>query len=74
MISQKNSVFFFFLSALTIIFSVANSNEIEPIIPVIKLQKKLGYTVGVNIMQIPELSKKDIKNAIFEKIEMKSNN
>ena len=32
MISQKNSVFFFVFSALTIIFSVANSNEIEPII------------------------------------------
>jgi len=40
--------------------------EIKEILPLIKWFKNSGYKVGVNIMQIPELSLNEIKNAVKE--------
>ena len=40
--------------------------EVKEILPLIKWLKKSGYKVGVNIMQIPELSSREIKNVVKE--------
>lgn len=40
--------------------------EIKNIFPLVNWLKKSGYKVGINIMQIPELSKKQIKSSILE--------
>ncbi|WP_435098242.1 aldolase catalytic domain-containing protein [Candidatus Pelagibacter bacterium nBUS_27] len=41
-------------------------HELKEVLPLIKWLKKSGYKVGVNIMQIPELSFNEIKNAVKE--------
>ena len=41
-------------------------HEVKDVIPLINWLKKLNYKVGVNIMQIPELSHFEIKNTVRE--------
>ena len=41
-----------------------HSHEVKEILPLINWLKKSGYKVGVNIMQIPELSSREIENAV----------
>ena len=43
-----------------------HSHEVKEILPLINWLKKSGYKVGVNIMQIPELSSREIKNVVKE--------
>ena len=41
-------------------------HEIKKIIPLSKWLKKSGYKVGINIMQIPELSSKEINDSVIQ--------
>ena len=50
-------------SLISLIRIACHHNEIKPALPLINWLKNSGYKVGVNIMQIPELSFKDIKNS-----------
>tara|TARA_B100000965_G_scaffold394784_1_gene407462 strand:+ start:2933 stop:4540 length:1608 start_codon:yes stop_codon:yes gene_type:complete len=52
-------------SLISLIRIACHHNEIESTLPLINWLKKSGYKVGVNIMQIPELSFKDIKNSVL---------
>ena len=56
---KKNSI-------ISLVRLACHHHEIKEILPLIKWLKKSGYKVGVNIMQIPELSSFEIKNAIQE--------
>ena len=56
---KKNSV-------ISLVRIACHHYEVQAIIPLINWLKKLGYQVGVNIMQIPELSTKEIKNTILK--------
>lgn len=40
-------------------------NELKLITPLVKWLKKSGYKIAINIMQIPELSFKEIKNSVL---------
>ena len=55
---KKNSI-------ISLIRVACHYNELESIIPLINWLKKSGYKVGINIMQIPELSFKEIKNSVL---------
>ncbi len=53
-------------SVVSLVRIACHHHEIKEILPLIKWLKKSGYKVGVNIMQIPELSLTEIKNAVQE--------
>ncbi len=57
--AKKNSV-------ISLIRIACHHHEIKEILPLINWLKKSGYKVGVNIMQIPELSSYEINNAVKE--------
>ncbi len=50
-------------SLISLVRIACHYNEIESSLPLINWLKKSGYKVGVNIMQIPELSFRDIKKS-----------
>ena len=52
-------------SLISLVRIACHYNEIKSVVPLINWLKKSGYKVGVNIMQIPELSFKDIKNSVM---------
>ena len=56
---KKNSV-------ISLVRLACHHHEIKEILPLINWLKKSGYKVGVNIMQIPELTSNEIKNAVKE--------
>ena len=56
---KKNSV-------ISLVRVACQHHEIKSIIPLTKYLKQLGYKVGVNIMQIPELSIQEIKKTVLE--------
>tara|TARA_E500000178_G_scaffold354941_1_gene425757 strand:+ start:599 stop:2185 length:1587 start_codon:yes stop_codon:yes gene_type:complete len=51
-------------SLISLVRIACHFNEVESIIPLIMWLKKVGYKVGVNIMQIPELSTKEIRSVV----------
>lgn len=51
-------------SIISLVRIACHHNEIENIIPLVNWLKKSGYKVGVNIMQIPELTIKEIKSSV----------
>ena len=51
-------------SLISLVRIACHHKEIKLTVPLINWLKKSGYKVGVNIMQIPELSFKDIKNSV----------
>lgn len=57
--AKKNSV-------ISLVRLACHHHEIKEILPLINWLKKSGYKVGVNIMQIPELSPNEIKKAVKE--------
>lgn len=57
--SKKNSL-------ISLVRIACHYDEINDLIPLINWLKKYGYKVGINIMQIPELSFKEIKNAVLQ--------
>ena len=52
-------------SLISLVRIACHHNEIKLTLPLINWLKKSGYKVGVNIMQIPELSFKEIKNSVL---------
>ena len=52
-------------SIISLVRIACHSNELELIKPLVNWLKKSGYKVGINIMQIPELSFKEIKNSVL---------
>ncbi len=52
-------------SLISLVRIACHHNEISAVIPLIKWLKKSGYRVGVNIMQIADLSFKEIKNSVL---------
>ena len=55
--SKKNSI-------ISLVRVACHYNELHSIKPLINWLKKSGYKVGINIMQIPELSFKEIKKSV----------
>ncbi len=53
-------------SLVSLVRIACHYHEIKGIIPLVAWFKKSGYKVGVNIMQIPELSTKEIKNSVIQ--------
>jgi 4-hydroxy 2-oxovalerate aldolase len=53
-------------SLISLVRIACHNYEIEAIIPVVNWLKKSGYKVGVNIMQIPELSIQEINKAVLQ--------
>ena len=53
-------------SIVSLVRIACQHNQIKEIIPLANWLKKSGYKVGVNIMQIPELSTKEIKNSVIQ--------
>ncbi len=51
-------------SIISLIRIACHYHEVERILPLINWLKRSGYKVGVNIMQIPELSSKQIKKTV----------
>ena len=56
---KKNSV-------ISLVRIACHHQEVKSIIPLVNWLKKSGYKVGVNIMQIPELSSQEIKNTVLQ--------
>jgi 4-hydroxy 2-oxovalerate aldolase len=56
---RKNSV-------ISLVRIACHHFEVKEIAPLVKWLKKSGYKVGVNIMQIPELSTQEIKNVVLQ--------
>jgi 4-hydroxy 2-oxovalerate aldolase len=56
---KKNSV-------ISVVRIACHHHEVQAIIPLVNWLKKSGYQVGVNIMQIPELSTKEIQNTVLK--------
>ena len=52
-------------SLISLVRVACHYNELMQVIPLIKWLKKSGYKTGINIMQIPELSFNEIKNAVL---------
>ena len=52
-------------SIISLVRIACHSNELELIKPLVNWLKRSGYKVGINIMQIPELSFKEIKNRFY---------
>ena len=57
--SKKNSI-------ISLVRIACHHFEIKEITPLVNWLKKSGYKVGVNIMQIPELSIREIKNTVLQ--------
>jgi len=53
-------------SKITLVRIACHHYEVEKIIPLVNWLKKSGYKVGVNIMQIPEMSIREIKNTVLQ--------
>ena len=53
---KKNSV-------ISLVRLACHHHEVKDVLPLINWLKKSGYKVGVNIMQIPELSSREIVSA-----------
>ena len=53
-------------SIVSLVRLACHYHEVKDVIPLINWLKKLNYKVGVNIMQIPELSHFEIKNTVRE--------
>jgi 4-hydroxy 2-oxovalerate aldolase len=53
-------------SVISLVRIACHHFEVKEIAPLVNWLKKSGYKVGVNIMQIPELSIKEIKNVVLE--------
>ena len=53
-------------SLISLVRIACHHHEIKEVLPLVNWLKKSGYKVGVNIMQIPELTSRDIKNAAIE--------
>ena len=53
-------------SLVSLVRIACHSHELNEIRPLVNCLKKLGYKVGINIMQIPELSINEIKNSVNE--------
>ena len=51
-------------SIISLVRVACHYHEVKDVIPLINWLKKLGYKVGVNIMQIPELSNLEINNTV----------
>lgn len=52
-------------SVISLVRIACHSHEVRLIIPLVNWLKKSGYKVGVNIMQVPELSYKEIKDIVL---------
>ena len=52
-------------SIISLVRVACHYNELKLITPLIKWLKKSGYKTGINIMQIPELSFREIKNSVL---------
>ena len=59
-------------SKISLVRIACHHHEVEKIIPLVKWLKKSGYKVGVNIMQIPELSIREVKNTVLQVKKSKS--
>ena len=53
-------------SLISLVRIACHHEEIKEIIPLVNWLKRSGYKVGVNIMQIPELTTKEIKNSVLQ--------
>jgi 4-hydroxy 2-oxovalerate aldolase len=53
-------------SLISLVRIACHYHELKEIIPLVNWLKKSGYKVGVNIMQIPELSIKEINDSIVQ--------
>ncbi len=53
-------------SLISLVRIACHHHEIKEVLPLVNWLKKSGYKVGVNIMQIPELTFRDIRNAVKE--------
>ncbi len=53
-------------SLISLVRIACHHHEIKKIIPLAKWLKKSGYKVGINIMQIPELSSKEINDSVIQ--------
>jgi len=53
-------------SAISLVRLACHHHEVKDVLPLINWLKKSGYKVGINIMQIPELSSREIKNTVKE--------
>ena len=51
-------------SLISLVRIACHYNEVEDVLPLVNWLKKNGYKVGINIMQIPELSFNNIKNVV----------
>ena len=51
-------------SLISLVRLACHHHEVKEVIPLINWLKKSGYKVGVNIMQIPELSSLEIRNVV----------
>ena len=51
-------------SLISLVRIACHHNEVEKVLPLVGWLKKNGYKVGINIMQIPELSLKNIKDVV----------
>ena len=56
---KKNSV-------ISLVRLACHHHEVKDVLPLINWLKKSGYKVGINIMQIPELSSREIKSTVQE--------
>ena len=53
-------------SVISLVRIACHHYEIEKIIPLVSWLKKNGYKVGVNVMQIPELTIQEIKKTVLQ--------
>ena len=53
-------------SLISLVRIACHHQEVKKIIPLVKWLKQSGYKVGVNIMQIPELSRQEIKDTVLQ--------
>ena len=53
-------------SIISLVRIACHHHEVKDVLPLVNWLKKSGYKVGVNIMQIPELSNDEIKSVVKE--------
>ena len=53
-------------SLISLVRIACHHHEVKDVLPLVNWLKKSGYKVGVNIMQIPELSSHEIKSVVKE--------
>jgi 4-hydroxy 2-oxovalerate aldolase len=53
-------------SVISLVRIACHHHEVKDVLPLVNWLKKSGYKVGVNIMQIPELSNDEIKSVVKE--------